>query len=104
MLSGAIVTSQAVLDHLDVASFKYKITFSQGSATDLQKSIWLLDYWVQYDYKFCEVNFLNCFFFYPVSDFRHSAIILTLFGSPSGEPMFSVCCKWRKFAGYCKVT
>ena len=27
-----------------------------------------------------------------------------LIGSPSGEPMFSLCRKWRKFAGHCKVT
>ena len=25
-------------------------------------------------------------------------------GSPSGEPMFSLCRKWGKFAGHCKVT
>ena len=27
-----------------------------------------------------------------------------IIGSPSGEPMFSLCRKWRKFAGHCKVT
>ena len=27
-----------------------------------------------------------------------------LVGSPSGEPMFSLCRKLRKFAGHCKVT
>ena len=30
--------------------------------------------------------------------------IVYIIGSPSGEPMFSLCKKWRKFARHCKVT
>ena len=35
---------------------------------------------------------------------RIDATLVYLIGSPSGEPMFSLCRKWRKFAGHCKVT
>ena len=33
-----------------------------------------------------------------------SPFVSDLIGSPSGEPMFSLCRKWRKFAGHYKVT
>ena len=38
-------------------------------------------------------TFVNC-----------TTYVTRIIGSPSGEPMFSLCRKWRKFAGHCKVT
>ena len=34
----------------------------------------------------------------------HIMHCIELVGSPSGEPMFSLCRKWRKIDGHCKVT
>ena len=47
----------------------------------------------------------NCFGNQPILKvIQDSTLIFLLTGSLSGKPMFSLCKKWRKFAGYCKVT